>query len=38
MKYSIVARNIELTDSLKEYISKRLDSLDRYSKHIIMES
>ncbi len=35
MKYNIVARNIELTDSLKHYISRRLDGLDRYSKHII---
>ena len=35
MKYNIVARNIELTDALKEYISKRLDGLDKYSKHII---
>lgn len=35
MKYNIVARNVELTDSLKDYIAKRLDGLDKYSKHII---
>ncbi len=35
MKYNIVARNVELTDSLKDYISRRLDGLDKYSRHII---
>ncbi len=35
MKYNIVARNIELTDSLKDYINKRLEGLERYSHHIM---
>ncbi len=35
MKYNIVARNVELTDSLKDYISKRLDALDKYSRHLL---
>jgi len=31
----ITARNFELTETLREYIGKRLGHLDRYSDHII---
>ncbi|MCS7245240.1 MAG: ribosome-associated translation inhibitor RaiA [candidate division WOR-3 bacterium] len=31
----ITARNFEITETLREYISKRLGHLDRYSEHII---
>jgi len=31
----LTARNFEITETLREYITKRLGHLDRYSEHII---
>lgn len=35
MELKIIARNLDLTDALKDYINKRLMGLDRYSNNII---
>jgi len=35
MELKIVARNLDLTDALKDYINKRLTGLERYSNNII---